>query len=49
MDKVRSGIVGAKFAADIHCESYSRNKQAEVAAAGVFCIWEFIRLVGCSI
>ena len=32
MDKVKIGIVGAKFAADIHCDSYSRNEQAEVVA-----------------
>ncbi len=32
MDKVRIGIVGAKFAADIHCDAYSRNEQAEVVA-----------------
>jgi len=32
MDKVKIGIVGAKFAADIHCDSYARNDQAEVVA-----------------
>ena len=32
MKNIRVGIVGAKFAADIHCDSYSRNDQAEVAA-----------------
>jgi predicted dehydrogenase len=32
MEKVKIGIVGAKFAADIHCDSYSRNEQAEVIA-----------------
>ena len=32
MKKVRVGIVGAKFAADIHCHSYSRNDLAEVVA-----------------
>lgn len=32
MDKVRIGVVGAKFAADIHCDAYSRNEQAEVVA-----------------
>lgn len=32
MDKVRIGIVGAKFAADIHCDSYSRNERADVVA-----------------
>jgi predicted dehydrogenase len=32
MDKVRIGIVGSKFAADFHCDSYSRNEKAELAA-----------------
>ncbi len=32
MDKVRVGIVGSKFAADFHCDSYSRNEKAEVVA-----------------
>ena len=32
MDKVRVGIVGSKFAADFHCDSYSRNDKAEVVA-----------------
>jgi len=32
MQKVRIGIVGAKFAADIHCDAYSKNEQAEVVA-----------------
>ena len=32
MDKVRIGIVGSKFAADFHCDSYSRNDKAEVVA-----------------
>jgi predicted dehydrogenase len=32
MDKVRVGIVGSKFAADFHCDSYSRNEHAEVVA-----------------
>ncbi len=32
MDKVKIGIVGSKFAADFHCDSYSRNEHAEVVA-----------------
>lgn len=32
MEKVRIGIVGSKFAADFHCDSYSRNEKAEVVA-----------------
>jgi len=32
MDKVRVGIVGSKFAADFHCDSYSRNDKVEIAA-----------------
>ncbi len=32
MDKVRVGIVGSKFAADFHCDSYSRNEKVEIAA-----------------
>jgi len=32
MDKVRIGIVGSKFAADFHCDSYSRNDKAELVA-----------------
>ncbi len=32
MDKVRIGIVGSKFAADFHCDSYSRDDRAEVVA-----------------
>jgi len=32
MDKVRIGIVGSKFAADFHCDSYSRNDYADVVA-----------------
>jgi len=32
MDNVRIGIVGSKFAADFHCDSYSRNPRAEVVA-----------------
>jgi predicted dehydrogenase len=32
MDKVRIGIVGSKFAADFHCDAYSRNDSAELAA-----------------
>ena len=31
-DKVRVGIVGSKFAADFHADSYSRNDRAEVVA-----------------
>lgn len=32
MDKVRIGIVGSKFAAGFHCDSYSRNDKAEIVA-----------------
>ena len=32
MNKVRVGIVGSKFAADFHCDSYSRNEKVEIAA-----------------
>ena len=32
MDKVRIGIVGSKFAADFHCDSYDRDKRCEVVA-----------------
>lgn len=32
MDKVRVGIVGSKFAADFHCDSYSRDPRAQIAA-----------------
>ena len=32
-DKVRVGIVGAKFAADFHTDSYRRNERVEVVAA----------------
>jgi len=32
MEKVRVGIVGSKFAADFHCDSYSRNDKAELVA-----------------
>jgi len=32
MDKVRIGIVGSKFAADFHCDSYSRHEKAELVA-----------------
>ncbi|GAG03622.1 unnamed protein product, partial [marine sediment metagenome] len=32
MDKVRIGIVGSKFAADFHCDSYGRSEKAEVVA-----------------
>lgn len=31
-DKVRVGIVGSKFAADFHCNSYSRNPRVELVA-----------------
>ena len=32
MDQVGIGIVGGKFAADFHCDSFSRNPHARVAA-----------------
>ncbi len=32
MDKVRVGVVGSKFAADFHCDSYGRNEHVELAA-----------------
>ena len=32
MDTVRIGIVGSKFAADFHCDSYSRNPHVRLAA-----------------
>ena len=32
MKDVRVGVVGAKFAADIHCDAYSRNERAKVVA-----------------
>lgn len=32
MDKVRVGIVGSKFAANFHADSYGRNDKAEVVA-----------------
>ena len=32
MEKVRVGIMGSKFAADFHCDSYSRNEKAELVA-----------------
>ncbi len=32
MDTVRIGIVGSRFAADFHCDSYSRNPHARLAA-----------------
>ena len=32
MKKVRIGIVGSKFAADFHCDSYSRDSRAELVA-----------------
>jgi len=31
-DRVRVGIVGSKFAADFHADSYARNERAEVVA-----------------
>ena len=32
MEKVRIGIVGSKFAADFHCDSYNRDPRADVVA-----------------
>jgi predicted dehydrogenase len=32
MTKIRVGIVGSQFAADIHCDAYSRNPKVEIAA-----------------
>ena len=32
MDKVRIGIVGSKFAADFHCDSYNRDPRADIVA-----------------
>lgn len=32
MEKLGIGIVGSKFAADFHCDSYSRNEKADVVA-----------------
>lgn len=32
MKKVRVGIVGSRFAADFHCDSYSRNDKVELVA-----------------
>ncbi len=32
MAKFRIGIVGSKFAADFHCDAYSRNRAVEIAA-----------------
>ncbi len=32
MEKVRIGMVGSKFAADFHADSYARNPQAEIVA-----------------
>lgn len=32
MNKIKIGMVGSKFAADFHCDSYSRNRHAEVVA-----------------
>ncbi len=34
MKKVRVGIVGSRFAADFHCDSYSRNEKVEIVAVG---------------
>lgn len=33
MSMVRVGIVGSKFAADFHCDAYSRNRCVEIRAA----------------
>ena len=32
MGKFRAGIVGSKFAADFHCDAYSRNRNVEVVS-----------------
>ncbi|MBN2302596.1 MAG: Gfo/Idh/MocA family oxidoreductase [Lentisphaerae bacterium] len=32
MNRLKVGIVGSKFAADFHCDSYSRNDKVEIAA-----------------
>lgn len=32
MSKIRVGIVGSKFAADFHCDAYSRNRAVEIVA-----------------
>lgn len=32
MSRLKVGIVGSKFAADFHCDSYSRNEKVEIAA-----------------
>jgi predicted dehydrogenase len=32
MSKVRVAIVGSKFAADLHCDAYSRNRNVEIVA-----------------
>jgi len=32
MDKARIGIVGSRFAADFHCDSYARNDKAQLVA-----------------
>jgi predicted dehydrogenase len=32
MAKIRVAIVGSKFAADVHCDAYSRNRNVEVVA-----------------
>ncbi len=32
MKKVKVGIIGSKFAADIHCDAYSRNREVEITA-----------------
>ncbi len=34
MKKVRVAIVGSKFAADFHCDAYSRNENVEIVAVG---------------
>jgi predicted dehydrogenase len=34
MDKVGIGIVGSRFAADFHCDSYRRNEHAQLRAVG---------------
>ncbi len=31
-DKIRVGIVGSKFAADFHADSYARNDKVEIVA-----------------
>lgn len=32
MDKIKVGIIGSRFAADFHCDAYSRNENVEIAA-----------------